>query len=56
VNVLEVSTVTNVKGEFVTDPSGFEAVACMQRSDLELGMAYGFPQGYGDPTTGRMSR
>ena len=37
VNVPEVSTVLRAIGEFETGPSGFEAVACMERSELELG-------------------
>lgn len=56
VNVPEVGTALNVNGEFIVGPSGFEAVACVQRSELELGRAYGFPQGYGYPTNGRMFR
>lgn len=43
-------------GEPVMGPSGFEAVACMERSELELGRAYGFPQGYEHPTKRRMHR
>ena len=56
VNVPEVSTISSVIGEFETGPSGFEAVACMERSELELGRAREFPQGYGHPTKGRMTR
>ena len=56
VNVPEVSTVLSVNGELGMDPSGFEAVACMERSELELGRARKFPQGYGHPTNGRMSK
>ena len=40
-------------GEAGFGPSGFEAVACMQRSDPELGRACGFPQGYVRPTNRR---
>ena len=56
VNVPEVSTVSSAIGEFGTGPSGFEAVACMERSELELGRARRFPKGYGHPTNGRMPR
>ena len=35
---------------------GFEAVACMERSEFELGRAHGFPQGYVHPTNGRMRK
>jgi hypothetical protein len=56
VNVPEVSTNPSVKGEFGKGPSGFEAVACLERSELELGRARWFPQGYGRPTNGRTSR
>ena len=56
VNVLEVSTNPSANGELVKGPSGFEAVACLERSELELGRAYWFPQGYGRPTNGRTSR
>ena len=43
-------------GEAVSGPSGFEAVACMQRSDPELGRAHRFPQGYERPTKWRTHR
>jgi len=43
-------------GEAAPGPSGFEAVACMQRSDLELGRARRFPQGYACPTNRRAGR
>ena len=43
-------------GETDVSPSGFEAVACMQRSELELGRAYRFPQGYGHSTNRRMHK
>ena len=56
VNVPEISTVPNANGEFGTGPSGFEAVACMEGSELELGRACRFPQGYGHPTNRRMFR
>lgn len=56
VNVPEVRTISSVTGEFEMGPSGFEAVACMERSALELGRAQGFPQGYEHPTNGRMSK
>jgi hypothetical protein len=56
VNVLEVSSVPSAKGEFGSHPSGFEAVACMEGSGLELGRARRFPQGYGHPTDWRMCR
>ena len=56
VNVLEVNTASSVIGEFEAGPSGFEAVACMQRSDLELGRARRFPPGYVHPTNGRMGK
>lgn len=53
VNVPEVSTASNVIGEFEAGPSGFEVVACMQRSVPELGRARRFPQGYARPTNRR---
>ena len=56
VNVLEISTAPDDIGESGVGPSGFEAVACMEGSELELGRAHGFPQGYGHPTNGRMHR
>jgi len=56
VNVPEISTVPGVKGESGMDPSGFEAVACMEGSELELGRAHGSPRGYGHPTNWRMRR
>ncbi len=56
VNVLEIRTVSSVKGELEKGPSGFEAVACMERSELELGRAHGFPQGYEHPTNWRMRK
>ena len=56
VNVPEVSTNLSANGELRKGPSGFEAVACLERSELELGRAYWFPQGYGRPTNGRTSR
>jgi len=56
VNVLEVSAALSANGEFEAGPSGFEAVACMERSELELGRAHWFPQGYGHPTKRRMLR
>lgn len=56
VNVPEISTVPSVKGEFGMGPSGFEAVACMEGSGLELGRARRFPRGYGHPTNWRMCR
>ena len=37
VNVPEISTVLSVIGELAMGPSGFEAVACMEGSGLELG-------------------
>ena len=45
VNVPEISTVPDVKGEFGTGPSGFEAVACMEGSELELGRPLFLPRG-----------
>ena len=56
VNVLEVSTNLSANGELGKGPSGFEAVARLERSELELGRAHRFPQGYGRPTNGRTSR
>jgi len=56
VNVPEVSTVPSVIGEFGMGPSGFEAVACMEGSGLELGRAPGSLQGYGHPTNWRMRK
>jgi hypothetical protein len=43
-------------GKAVFGPSGFEAVACMQRSGLELGRANRFPQGYAYPTNRRICK
>ena len=40
-------------GELVGGPSGFEAVACMERDVLELGRALLFPKGYAPPTNRR---
>jgi len=56
VNVAEASRDAPVKGEGVFVPSGFEAVACMQRSDPELGRARCFPQGYARPTDRRTGK
>ena len=56
VNVPEISTVPDVKGESGMGPSGFEVVACMKGSVLELGRAPGSLQGYGHPTNGRMAK
>ena len=56
VNVAEASSRASVRGEDARLLSGFEAVACMQRSDPELGRANGFPQGYGRPTNRRAHR
>ena len=43
-------------GEMSADPLGFEAVACKQRSVLELGRAYGFLRRNGRSTKGRTHR
>lgn len=56
VNVPEVRTVPSEKGELETGPSGFEAVACLEGSELELGRAHGFLKRYGSPTNGRTSK
>jgi len=56
VNVPEISTVQSAIGELWMGPSGFEAVACMKGSGLELGRAHGSLQGYGHPTNGRMRK
>jgi hypothetical protein len=56
VNVLEISTAPSDIGELGVGPSGFEDVACMERSELELGRAHGFPQGYAHPTNWRLCR
>lgn len=45
VNVPEVSTSPSVNGEFGKGPSGFEAVACLERSELELGRPLFIPRG-----------
>ncbi len=52
----EVSIAPVAIGETGAGPSGFEAVACMKRSELEFGRARRFPQGYGDPTKRRITR
>lgn len=56
VNVPEISTVSDVKGESGMGPSGFEVVARMKGSVLELGRAPGSLQGYGHPTNWRMAK
>lgn len=53
VNVPEISTVPSVKGELWMGPSGFEAVACMEGSGLELGRAHRSLKRYGRPTNWR---
>jgi hypothetical protein len=45
VNVPEVSTNPSANGELGKGPSGFEAVACLERSELELGRPLFFPRG-----------
>ena len=52
-NVAEASNRVTAKGEGTRFLSGFEAVACMQRSDPELGRARRFPKGYARPTNRR---
>lgn len=56
VNVPEIRTALSVKGELWAGPSGFEAVACMEGSELELGRAHGFLKRYGSPTNWRISK
>jgi hypothetical protein len=56
VNVPEISIIPSVRGEFGMGPSGFEVVACMEGSGLELGRAHRSPRGYGHPTNGRMRK
>ena len=53
-NVPEANIQQAVRGKAWRDLSGFEAVACMQRSDLELGRSWKPPEnGYVFPTKGR---
>ena len=53
-NVPEANISMADRGEAVGSLSGFEAVAWMQRSDLELGRSLKFPNsGYVFPTNGR---
>ncbi len=56
VNVSGSQHSTDRNGEISGGLSGFEAVACMQRSVLELGRAHGFPQGYAYATNRRIDR
>ncbi len=56
VNVPEINTVPSVNGELGIGPSGFEAVACMEGSELELGRAHGFLKRYVRPTNWRMRK
>lgn len=55
-NVLRSQHRLNRLGEIEVDLSGFEAVACMERGELELGRAHWFPKGYEHPTNGRMHK
>ena len=56
VNVPEINIASSVNGELGAGPSGFEAVACMEGSELELGRAHGFLKRYGSPTNWRATK